>query len=170
MLWNEVQGGPSGRGMQFVDIKLKVPPEYKFLILNAILIPMSTTTCPQPDGPPCSNQPNGSPCIVIDGLNLQCHLQSVYAPVGSWRPRLPPLPRPRSRSLECCCSAWFSATLTVSAAARACGAARRRWPRCWARPGPAGSGQPKQFFYQIKTKYAELLTIMIETRFLESTS
>ena len=32
----KLQGGPSGRGMQFVDIKLKVPPEYKFLILNAI--------------------------------------------------------------------------------------------------------------------------------------
>ena len=29
-----IQGGPSGRGMLFVDIKLKVQPEYKLLILK----------------------------------------------------------------------------------------------------------------------------------------
>ena len=29
-----IQGGPSGRGTQFVDIKLKLMPQYKLLILN----------------------------------------------------------------------------------------------------------------------------------------
>ena len=29
-----IQGGPSGRGIQFADIKLKVPPLYKLLILK----------------------------------------------------------------------------------------------------------------------------------------
>ena len=29
-----IQGGPSGRGIQYVDIKLKVPPQYKLLILK----------------------------------------------------------------------------------------------------------------------------------------
>ena len=28
----DVQGGPSGRGIQFVDIKLKVPPQYQLII------------------------------------------------------------------------------------------------------------------------------------------
>ena len=30
----QIQGGPSGRGILFVDIKLKVPPRYKFQILK----------------------------------------------------------------------------------------------------------------------------------------
>ena len=29
-----LQGGPSARGIQFVDIKLKVPPQYELLLLN----------------------------------------------------------------------------------------------------------------------------------------
>ena len=29
-----IQGGPSGHGKQFVDIKFKVPPKYKLLILK----------------------------------------------------------------------------------------------------------------------------------------
>ena len=32
---NPVHGGPSGRGTLFVDIKLKVPPQYKLILLNS---------------------------------------------------------------------------------------------------------------------------------------
>ena len=38
-----VEGGPSGRETQFVDIKLKVPPLHQFLIA---LISMSTKVIP----------------------------------------------------------------------------------------------------------------------------
>ena len=30
----QIQGGPSGRGILFVDIKLKVQPQYKLIILE----------------------------------------------------------------------------------------------------------------------------------------
>ena len=30
----KLQGGPSGRGMQFVDIQLNVPPQYHLFILK----------------------------------------------------------------------------------------------------------------------------------------
>ena len=49
-----MQGGPSGHGTQFVDIRLKVPPQYKLHILNATHIAKSTKGCPQPDEPPCN--------------------------------------------------------------------------------------------------------------------
>ena len=54
-----IQGGPSGRGTQFVDIKLKVLQQSELLVLSTTLTPMSTKCVPRPDGPPCSNTDKG---------------------------------------------------------------------------------------------------------------
>ena len=47
-----LQGGPSGRGTRFVDIKFKVPSQYKLLIQKATSNLKSTKGCPRPDGNP----------------------------------------------------------------------------------------------------------------------
>ena len=47
-----LQGGPSGRGTRFVDIKFKVPSQYKLLIQKATSNLKSTKGGPRPDGNP----------------------------------------------------------------------------------------------------------------------